>query len=223
MSNKELKFPLVVKPNDSALGTDVFANIGNTAELKTIFENCLLRHKKLIVEEYFEGVDHRVLVIDGRIIAACIRSKPVITGDGELTINQLLDKYNVGRNEPLKMDEEVERNLSKAGYDLNSVLPKGESLTLRENSNIATGGMVEDVTEKVSEKFREISLKATKELGLRLAGVDILTPDITSEVADYIITEVNGLPSYDIHVMATKGQKIDAREEILMASFRDNI
>lgn len=219
LENKLINFPLVVKPEDLSLGRDVFANVGRS-ELGEILSKLFKSYKKLVVEEYFEGEDHRVLVLDGKILAACIRSKPVVFGDGSKTIRELIEYYNLNRHLKLEIDEEVKRNIIKSGFTPESVIPAGKELTLRENSNIATGGIVADVTDSISEYFKNIALSAVREIGLRFGGVDILTPDITKDGKDYVITEVNGLPSYDIHLLAAKGRIIDVRQDILKALFR---
>lgn len=215
----KLSYPLVVKPNEKAAGTDVAANIQNIKELKTIVSLMEKKYPDFIVEKYCEGDDHRLTVIDGKVVASCKRVRPFIIGDGVSSLEELIEVFNKKREYKVKVDNEVLRSLKKQGIGLDSIIEKDKKVNLRENSNMTTGGMVVDVTDMVNPKFKKIAVKAVSELSLRFAGVDIITPDISKD-SKYVITEINGLPGWDIHINPDYGLSRDISGFILDALWK---
>ncbi|MBM3205294.1 ATP-grasp domain-containing protein [Candidatus Shapirobacteria bacterium] len=215
----EIKYPVVVKPNDTALGEGVTVGISNDQDLKIAIEKLPEKHKEFLLEEYVQGNDYRLLVLDGQLIAACQRIPPFVTGNGQKSLKELIDDFNQNREKKLKIDWEVSRNLKEQKVGLTTIIPQGQKIILRKNANIFTGGISKDVTDLVASRFKKLAIKVAEELGLRLAGVDILTDDLTSEKGDYYLTEVNGLPSFDIHETPTFGLKRDVTSLILKAIF----
>jgi len=215
----EINYPLVAKPNEAALGERVFVGIENEKELEMAIRIIQEKYHDFILEEVVKGDDFRILVLDGKIVAACKRIPPAVIGNGVSKLKNLIKKYNEKREKKVKIDEEVKRNLEKQGVNLNSIIPRGKKIILRRNANVFTGGMVEDVTEKIHPHFRDLAIKIVRELGLRVGGVDVITKDIFSWPVDYWVTEVNGLPSFDIHEKPDKGKKRDITGEILRAIF----
>ncbi|MGB9911558.1 MAG: hypothetical protein ACPLKP_03070 [Microgenomates group bacterium] len=216
----EINYPVVVKPNESALGKMVFAEIKNEEELKRAIKIIKENYQDFLLEEYVAGDDFRLLVLDGRVVAVCKRIPPFVIGDGVSSLSKLIEKFNEKREKKLVLDEEVLRNLKKQKVGLNSVIPEGQKIILRRNANVFTGGLVEDYTEKTALFFKKVAVKIVKELGLRIGGVDIITPDITKKSKNYWVTEVNGLPSFDIHEEPNKGKTRDITSLILKAVFK---
>ncbi len=211
MNSTALRYPLVVKPNDEALGQGVVADISDFGELRRVMKNILTDRKNVLVEEYFDGVDHRFLVLDGVVLAVAMRVKPQVIGDGVNTIKTLVNSYNEGRIRKVPFDGELSRYLGHQGYDINSVPQKGGKVILRGNSNYRTGGRSVDVTDTVAKGYKEIAGTAARVLGMRLAGVDILIKD-NKKFGDYTVTEVNSVPGFDVHLQPDEGKK---RVEIL--------
>lgn len=212
LSESALRYPLVVKPNDEALGSGVTANLLDLEEVKkTVNGLGSTGRTEIVIEEYFEGEDHRFLVLDGKVLAVAKRVRPKVVGDGKRTIKELIDTYNVGRLHAVPFDNEVERYLSMQGYTLESVPEFGKEIILRGNSNYRTGGRSQDATDIVAEGYKKIAESAATTLGLRLAGVDILIKDDT-KFGDYVVTEVNSVPGFDVHMAPDDGE---SREDIL--------
>lgn len=219
IKDKKLNFPLVVKPNDKALGEKVFAKIESKKELKECI-SILIKEKYLpfLVEEYFEGEDFRFLLIKKKIIAVARRIPPFVIGDGRSSLKKLIEKFNKKRKKPLLMDEEVFRNLKKQKVSLETVVEKGKKIKLRENANQGTGGLVEDVTEKVHPFFKKIVKKIAKELDLDFVGIDILTKNITKK-SPYVVIEVNSCPTWTLHEEVDFGKKRKIAKEIIKSIF----
>lgn len=218
-----LKFPLVAKPNTACLGNLVIVGIDDAEELKDAFGKVKEKYGVILVEEYVEGEDYRLLVLDNEVIAAARRIAPYVVGDGVKTIQELIDIFNQRRENHLVIEDEVFRNLSKQGMTVNTVLEDNQKVVLRGNANVSTGGIVENVSDKVDDVFKEVAVKAVKELGLRFGGVDIITKDISDSNASYFVTEINSVPGYDLHQTPDIGEPFDPTPFILDAIFKEVI
>ncbi|MGA2910978.1 MAG: hypothetical protein ABSE04_04250 [Candidatus Microgenomates bacterium] len=216
----KINFPLVTKPDTSLGGKMAIVKIENLEVLKKAFEKIRESYDEVLVEEFFPGEDFRFLVLDGKILAVARRVPPAIIGDGKTKISELVAKYNIGRGgDSLKLGFEVERVLAEQNLTINDIPSKGKKILMRRNANIHTGGVVEDVTNIVNPKFREMVLRAVKLFDLRFSGVDIICPDITKANSPYCIIELNTDPGYDLHWMDSKGHQYDATKDILKSLF----
>ena len=203
-----VKLPAVVKPVNTDHGIAVSANIKTRQELISAIENAFKFAEKVIVEEYFSGQEYRFLVIDYQVRAIACREPANVTGDGKLTIRQLIDKKNVGRGNDYRhpllkivTDEEVKRHLNALSLTTESVLKKGEKVYLRKNSNLSTGGDSIDVTDDISKFYKEIAIQAAKAAGLKIAGIDIIIKDSDAEPSpeNYIVVELNAPAMLSMH------------------------
>ena len=174
----------------------------------------------MIVESYIEGYDHRLLVIDGKLVAAAKREPGHVVGDGEHTIEQLVDIVNedprrgVGHEKVLtrlEFDHQAERLLKKFGYDRDTVPAKDEVVYLRSTANLSTGGTAIDVTDIIHPDNREMAIRAINAIGLDIGGVDFLTRDIALSYreAGGAICEVNAGPGFRMHVAPSEGTPRD--------------
>lgn len=201
---QEVGWPCVVKPVDRALGAGVTANISNPAELRTAVALARRMSRKIIIEAHEAGDDHRLMVLDGRLIAAIRRKPPEVTGDGKRTIEQLIGALNEGRDGsratgfllPVKRDAELDAKLASRGLSMDSVLPDGTSLVLRSIANFSTGGSATDVTDRIHPQIRGLAELLAVSLGLRTAGIDYVTTDISRSNAEAGggFIEVNAMP-----------------------------
>lgn len=211
MKKNRISFPAVVKPLDAAKGLGVTVGIKNLNQFKKAVQKTKIFLKStsmkcsglFIVEKMKTGKDHRILVINNKVVACAIRIPGHITGDGKRSVEKIIKSFNDSRPEKyaLKIDNEVLSVLKGSNLSPSSVLPKNKILWLRKNSNISSGGTAVDKTRVISKRFKNIAVTAEKTLGLLYAGVDIITEDISSNSPsqDYTIIEINGAPQYDIH------------------------
>jgi cyanophycin synthetase len=85
---------LVVKPVDGNHGRGITTRIQNFDQALRAFRNAQRISNHVIIEKYIPGNDYRFLVINYKLVAAAKRTAPAITGDGILTIRQLVDQIN---------------------------------------------------------------------------------------------------------------------------------
>lgn len=229
---EEIGYPVVLKPVFGSKGRGVILKINNEKELLKYYQRLTEEFKDIIVERYYEGDDYRVCVVGYKVVAVSKRIPPFVIGDGERNIKELIDELNndelrgEDHEKPLtkvKIDDEIERNLSNNNYNLNSVLKNGEKLFLRKNSNLSTGGIAIDYTDVISEENKEICERAAKAIGLDICGVDICTTNISeSLMSNGAILEVNAAPGLRMHSYPYEGESRNIGNDIINMMYNNN-
>ncbi len=223
---ERIGFPVVLKPLAGNHGRGVSINLKTTDEIEVAFDKAREHGRNVIVESHLEGHDHRLLVVNGELVAASKRVPGHVVGDGKHTIEQLVDTVNedprrgVGHEKVLtrlELDHQAERLLSKRGYDRNTVPEDGEVVYLRLTANLSTGGTAIDVTDTIHPDNREMAIRTIKAIGLDIGGVDFLTKDITESFreAGGGICEVNAGPGFRMHVAPSEGTPRDVAGPVL--------
>ena len=213
---KKLGFPVIVKPNSKSQGSGVCL-VWNKKELHRALLEVFRHDKVAIVEKYLPGKDYRVVVLDGKVISTYQRIPLSITGDGKNSILSLLKKKQKlfsKQNRDTKInlnDQRMKIKLRRLGYSFNTVLPRGHQAYLLDNANLSTGGDSVDVTNEINRGFSKIAVALTRDMGLRMAGVDIMITkgDITKNPQNckYYIIEINAAPGLDHYVTTGRAQR----------------
>jgi cyanophycin synthetase len=178
-------YPVVLKPVSSDKGRLVFADLRNADELKAALGQVRPDREAFMLQSFFPGEDHRLLVIRGKLVAAARRIPASVIGDGRHSVAQLVEIENrnprrvLGPIEPLPLDEEAERILARQGSSRDAIPETGRQIRLRANANISTGGTSIDVSGLVHPDNARAAVRAAKALGLMVAGVDFICPDIS--------------------------------------------
>ncbi|MGL5633698.1 MAG: cyanophycin synthetase [Sarcina sp.] len=226
----DIGYPLVLKPQFGSKGAGVYVNINNEKELLRNFVDLKNKTEDIIIEEFVDGRDYRVCVVDYKVVAVAHRTPPYVVGDGKKTIKELIDILNSdsrrgdGHEKPLtkiKLDEELDNYLKRKKLSINSIVELDEKVSLRENANISTGGFSEDCTEIISKENIEICERAAKAIGLDICGIDIATNNIEKSLNEYgVIIEVNAAPGIRMHEFPTIGEKRDVASSILKTMYK---
>ncbi len=211
---KQIGFPVITKPSDLGAGRMV-TKVYNQEEYQLAAKEILLKNLLLIVQKFYSGNDYRVVVLDDEIIAAYQRIPLFVIGDGKSSISELLCQkqesfYQIGRNIILNLDDvRIKTTLQRKNLTFNSIIPKEVKLYLLDNANLSTGGDAVDVTNLVHADFYKLAVNITKDMGLRLCGVDIMTRDISQPMEDYVIIEINNNPELrNFYSIGDRQQKI---------------
>ena len=226
-----LGFPAVLKPLKGSKGRGVTADIRSAMEVGPAFERASAVSRNVLVERFVEGSEYRLLVVGGRMIAAGNRRVPKVTGDGRTTVRELIEEQNRDprRNGfpivPLRIDDEMERMLEGAGYSLDSILEDCRTIPLRSTSNVSTGGVPIDVTDRVHPDNRDMAERAVAAIGLDIAGVDFITTDIARSYRNVggSIIEINSRPGLGMHAFPYEGEQRQVANEILEMAFPGTI
>jgi cyanophycin synthetase len=214
---QNLKMPLVAKPCHGSHGDQVYMWLGNLHEVSRAIEKILSAYpgRSYLIEEQFNAPEYRIFISRKGDFAVLNRDPASIVGDGSTGIFELAERESARRMNPrttalcpIRIDDVVINYLKRQGLDLQSVPAAGEKVYLRPNSNVAQGGMCEDVSAKVHPDVIEIAKRALSCFhGLPFAGVDFMSLDITApqEPDTYRIIEVNSAPGIHMHMRPGKG------------------
>jgi len=223
---ERIGFPVVLKPLSGNHGRGVSINLRTPDEVEAAFDKAREHGRNVIVESFLEGYDHRLLVVNGKLVAAAKRMPGHVVGDGKSTIEQLVDTVNedprrgVGHEKVLtrlEFDHQAEHLLKKLGYDRNTVPQQDEIVYLRSTANLSTGGTAIDVTDVIHSDNREMAERTIKAIGLDIGGVDFLTKDITESYRETGggICEVNAGPGFRMHVAPSEGTPRDVAGPVI--------
>ncbi len=209
-------YPIVIKPLDGNHGRGISIDIRNWEEAETAYDRAREVSRALIVERYYVGRDHRVLVVDGKVVAVAERVPAHVVGNGRNTISELIEETNKDPNRGeghdkvltnIELDRTSYQLLERQGYTLESVPQRGEICYLRATANLSTGGIAVDRTDDIHPENVWLAQRVAKIIGLDIAGIDIVTPDISRPLreVDGVIVEVNAAPGFRMHVCPSVG------------------
>jgi D-alanine-D-alanine ligase-like ATP-grasp enzyme len=187
---------VVTKPLDESLGTGVSVDLRSIVEMEEAINVLKMGGKKeILIEECCEGLYVRILLFDFKFVAAVHHALPTITGNGKHIIEQLIVDANLQKTSwnQIPIDRETERCVNAMDYEMNEILPLGETLTVRKNSNEHTGAVPKDVTDEITPFIKSIAEKVAKEINIPVVGIDFLLKSFTGD--DYVIIEANSRPA----------------------------
>ncbi|MDP4094336.1 MAG: bifunctional glutamate--cysteine ligase GshA/glutathione synthetase GshB, partial [Bacillota bacterium] len=219
---------VVIKPKSTNFGKGVIIIKENRSieEYKAAVKQALKYDDSVLLEEFIDGREFRFLVIGDQVTAVLHRVPANVTGDGEHTIKELVDEKNLdplrgkGYVTPLEKislgDVEIEY-LRQQGKDTSYIPVKNETVFLRENSNISTGGDSIDFTDDISDEYKAIAVNSAHAVDARICGADIIIRDIKSEPNDknYGVIELNFNPALHIHDFPFKGKNREVEKKVL--------
>ncbi len=223
---EELGFPLVIKPSDANHGKGVTTNLYDYNSCHTAFMYAKQFANTVIIEQYIEGHDFRVLLINNKFVAAAKRSPAHVRGDGVHTIGQLIIMENSnglrgnGHSNVLTkipMDDTTVSNIREAGYAMDHVLADGQILYVRKTANLSTGGTAENVTDIVHPDNIKLFERAARIIGLDICGLDIIAKDLQTPIKSNrgVIIEVNAAPGFRMHLAPTVGAPINVASPVI--------
>lgn len=211
-------FPIVIKPLDGNHGRGITIDIKNQQEAEEAYDlaSAASKTRSVIVERYYKGSDHRILVINGKVAAVAERIPAHVVGDGKSTVEELIEITNQDPNRgeghanvltKITLDKTALNVLGRQGYELTSILPKGAIAYLRATANLSTGGIAVDRTDEIHPENVWIAQRVAKLIGLDIAGIDVVTDDIRKPLreVDGVIVEVNAAPGFRMHVAPSRG------------------
>ncbi|BAU04281.1 cyanophycin synthetase [Fischerella sp. NIES-3754] len=209
-------YPIVIKPLDGNHGRGITIDIQNWEEAEVAYDAARQISRSIIVERYYKGRDHRVLVVDGKVVAVAERVPAHVVGDGRSTIAELIEETNKDPNRgeghdkvltKIELDRTSYQLLERQGYTLDTVLAKDEICYLRATANLSTGGIAVDRTDEIHPENVWLAQRIVKIIGLDIAGIDIVTSDISRPLreVDGVIVEVNAAPGFRMHVAPSQG------------------
>jgi cyanophycin synthetase len=221
-----LRAPLVIKPRTGNHGADVTVGVTTPAQAEQAYQRASSSGAEVVVEEYVPGVDYRVLVVDGHVVAAARLHPASVIGDGDQDIEALVSRANddprrgEGHARPLTriaLDDHAVTHLAAQGLHLGSVPGPGQVVTLRRNANLSTGGTSTDVTDMVHPEVAAMCCRAAAAAALDVCGIDLRLADIavsSGQQAGAVI-ELNACPGLRMHLEPSAGRPRDVAGAIV--------
>ena len=229
----EIGGPVVVKPRDGHQGKGVAANIESRESVLAAYAAAHEISDDVMVEQFLAGLDFRLLVIGGRFVAAARRDPPLVIGDGEHTIRELVAAVNSDPRRgnghatsltKIRIDDIALAALAKQGLDADSVPRKGARVILRNNANLSTGGTATDVTDDVHRDLASRAVAAANMIGLDLCGVDVVCECVLKPMESQFggVIEVNAAPGLRMHLEPSYGKGRPVGEAVISSMFAEH-
>ncbi len=202
---------VVVKPASGEQGRGVAVGLTTMEQITAATSEARAISAEVIVEEYIEGSDLRLVIINHKLVAAAVRRPPEVVGNGRKTIRQLIASQSrrrasaTGGESNIPFDAETERTVRNAGYELDDILPEAETLEVRKTANLHTGGTIHDVTDIVHRKLVDDAIRLTKAIDIPVASIDFMIK--APDKSDYWFIEANerpGLANHEPHPTAER-------------------
>lgn len=213
----KIGFPIVIKPLNGNQGKGATIGINDFEAAKVALLEAKGYSRYVVVEKFITGTDFRLLVVDGKFVAAAKRIPAHITGDGISSVSQLIEVVNnqPGRGEgheasltKIKYDQDTAFQLKKYGYGPDSIPYLNEIVCLKSTANLSTGGTAEDVTDIIHAENIFIAERIAKIIGLDICGIDIMAANITEPIRKNggVVLEVNAAPGFRMHLEPSVGK-----------------
>jgi cyanophycin synthetase len=223
---RRIGYPVVTKPYNGNHGRGISIRLTTDDEVELGFKVAREHSRSVIVETFLEGDDHRLLVVNGELVAATRRTPGHVVGDGERNIVQLIEIVNqdprrgVGHEKVLtrlELDAQAEKMLARAGLTADTIPEKGRIVYLRSTANLSTGGTATDVTDIIHPDNRDMAVRAIRAIGLDVGGVDFLSSNIAESYRTIGggICEVNAAPGFRMHVAPSEGTPRDVAGPVI--------
>jgi len=219
---------MVIKPRSTNFGQGVaiFRDGSRKGQEVAALKRALELDTAALIEEFVAGPEYRFLVIDGRTVAVLHRVPANVTGDGKRSIRDLVAEKNrdarrgnhyVTPLEKISLGETESAFLRAQNLDFSSVPAAGQTVYLRENSNISTGGDSLDFTDSAHPAYKLAAEQAARAVGARICGADLIVPDIQHPPAatEFSIIELNFNPALHIHDFPFIGQNRQVENHVL--------
>jgi cyanophycin synthetase len=225
-------FPLVIKPINGNQGKGVTTDIQTEEEAHNAFKKAREISFEVMVERFIKGMDFRFLVINYKLEAIARRTPAMVIGDDHSTIAELIDKTNSDPNRgeghekiltKIKVDAQTNSILVEKNLTLNSVLPFGEILFLKDTANLSTGGTARDTTDIVHPYNVFLAERIARLMNLDICGIDIVAENITQPITEKTgaVIEVNAGPGFRMHLSPTKGIARNVGEPVIKMLYPD--
>jgi cyanophycin synthetase len=231
---RSLGYPVVTKPLDGNHGRGVSIRLQTEEEVRRGFEVAAQISRRVVVERFLHGRDHRILVVAGAVVAVAERVPAHVVGDGFRSVAELVEEANRDprRGEGhenvmtrIVVDDTVRMVLAREGMTTESIPHRGRVVWLRDTANLSTGGTAFDRTDEIHPENALMARRAALALGLDVAGIDFLAADISARAreAGGGVVEVNAAPGFRMHLQPSEGRPRDVARPVIDALFPNGV
>lgn len=223
---QDIGLPVVVKPSDGNHQRGVFINLSTQHEVEAAYRVAVLEGSSVLVEQYIQGVEHRLLIVGGKMVAAAKGQNAQVIGDGVRNIAELIEtQINAdplrGHEDDLplnfvRMSEAVRLEIARQGLTEQSIPESGRAVVVQRIGNVAI-----DCTDEVHPEVAAVAQTAAKIVGLDIAGIDLVAHDISRPLNRQggAIVEVNAGPGLLMHLKPVSGKVRHVGRDIVDYTF----
>lgn len=222
LAAEEIPGPVVVKPRDANHGRGVFANLTEQSEVMDAYHEAKKEGSGVMVERFIPGIEHRVLIVGGKVVAATCGRPVCVVGDGKHTVMELIELQV--NSDPRRGDTESQPlspiivnpalllMLRQQKLQLESIPDDGREVIIKRHDNLS-----EDVTDRVHPQVAHRVVLAARTIGLDIAGIDLVIEDISRPIEEQrgAVVEVNAGPGLLMHLTPSVGQPRPVGEHII--------
>ncbi|PZD72695.1 Cyanophycin synthetase [Acaryochloris thomasi RCC1774] len=223
-------YPIVIKPLDGNHGRGITIDIQSKEQVEIAYDRAKDISTGVIVEHFYQGRDHRILVVNHKVVAVAERVPAHVVGNGKDTIAALVEQENrdhrrgAGHDNILthiQLDDATDAMLSRQGFTVDTVLQPNQIGYLRATANLSTGGIAIDRTDEIHPETVWLAERVSRIIDLDIAGIDVITTDITQPLsqADGVIVEVNAAPGLRMHIAPSEGRARNVAAPIIKMLF----
>ena len=223
-------YPIVIKPLDGNHGRGITIDIQSWEHAEIAYDRAREVSSGVIVEHFYQGRDHRILVVDGKVVAVAERVPAHVLGNG---IDKIATLVAIENKDPrrgeghdniltqIQLDAATDEMLVAQGFTVDTILATGQICYLRATANLSTGGIAIDRTDEIHPDNVWMAERVSRIIGLDVAGIDVITTDITKPLreADGVIIEVNAAPGLRMHLAPSQGVGRNVAAPILQMLF----
>ncbi|MEO6819281.1 MAG: cyanophycin synthetase [Ginsengibacter sp.] len=219
-------YPFVFKPLNGNHGRGATTNITTREQAVTALEGAREHGKYVICEKFITGFDFRILVINYKFVCAALRTPASVTGDGEHTIQWLIEETNkdprrgYGHEKVLtqiKIDGYTHKILDEKGYTIDTIPAKDELVMVKPTANLSTGGTSTDVSDEVHPVNIFMAERIAQIIGLDICGIDVMASDLKTPLFENggAVLEVNAAPGFRMHIEPSEGLPRNVAEPVV--------
>lgn len=220
---RRIRFPVLLKPLDGGDGRGISAKLESEEAVRAAYPAVRAEHPSVVVERFADGRAHRAVVVNGRVVAVAERIPARVTGDGIRSIRALAEDVRRDPQHPnrtrgrIPPDDQTNAFLARTGRTLDTVPAAGDVVPLRPTATRSTGGTAVDRTDRIHPRNALLCELAVAAVGLDVAGVDVLTDDISVPFDENgaIILKVIASPGLRMHTDPDEGTPRDVPGAIL--------
>ncbi|NEQ23527.1 MAG: cyanophycin synthetase [Microcoleus sp. SIO2G3] len=232
---RRIGYPVAVKPVVGHKGIGVTADVQDADELEQAFDRAVAaiapdQPVEIIVEQSIAGKDYRLLCVNGRFVAATEREPASVVGDGDSTIQELIDRENrrPARSDTptspmgkIQCDDAMQRYLHEQGLTMDSIPERDRRIFLRKVANLSAGGLSIDATPNVHLDNVILAQDVAQHFRLTCLGIDVISRDLSQswKSGNFGILEINSAPGIFMHLKPAIGESVDVPSHILKTFF----
>jgi cyanophycin synthetase len=185
---ERIGWPVVLKPAAGGKGRGVWVGLSSPEALRQAWQSQDLDSSpRQLVQPTLPGSDHRLLVMEGQLLATAQRQPASLCSDGLRPLRQQIAALNADPERgvayerlmnQVPVDGRLNLLLAEQGLSLDTTPAAGTPVLLSRAANISQGGTAIDCSEQVHPDNRRLAEDIAQLIGADALGLDFISQDI---------------------------------------------